>query len=310
MKRFRLRIAAAGLTACFAALLVWGANGAGPTVSVQAAETKTGVGLAEHALKAYHEGWKYRYGCYGQLVGGVHRTDCSGLIKSYLWWTGDKTDPNPGLVSVAGGAGGMLSSATAKGTINLSDASTLPRIHGLCLYHPGHAGVYLGNGYSVDNRCTGEDVRYQKVIGGTYHWTTWFKLPQIQYPQSGFVTFDGNQYYYENGQYVVGTERTVNGTEYSFDSSGKLVNCSDEAKDAAVKAASAVKETRILKKGMSGDDVLALQKQLHSVGLISSDNCTGYYGSITQAAVTSYQTRAGLSKTGVADEATLKALGL
>lgn len=310
MKRSRILAAAVGLVACFAALLVWGTTGTGFTSEAQATSAKTGVGLAEHALKAYHEGWKYRYGCYGQIIGGKHCTDCSGLIKSYLWWTGDKTNPNPGLASVAGGAGGMLASATAKGTINLSNASSLPRIHGLCLYSPGHAGIYLGNGYSVDNRCTGKDVRYQKVIGGTYHWTTWFKLPQIQYPQKGFVSFEGSQYYYENGQYVVNTTQTINGADYSFNPSGKLVNCSDNEKAAAVKAAAAVYQVRTLRNGMSGDDVLSLQKKLHSIGYLSAENCTGYFGPITQKAVTSYQAKAGLIKTGTADTNTMKLLSL
>lgn len=310
MKRLCIGAAAAGMVVCFAALLVWGTSGAGFTETAQATNVKTGVGLAEHALKAYHEGWKYQYGRYGQLIGGVRRTDCSGLIKSYLWWTGDKTNPNPRLVSVAGGAGGMVSSATASGKINLKVASTLPRIHGLCLYHPGHAGIYLGNGYSVDNRCTGVNIKYQKVIGGTYHWTTWFKLPQIQYPQKGFVTFDGNQYYYENGQYIVNATRTINGTEYSFNSSGKLVNCGADEKEAAIREAAAEYQMQTLKKGMSGGNVLALQKKLHSIGYISSDNCTGYYGPITQAAVTSYQGAAGLSRTGTADTKTLQSLKL
>lgn len=302
---------AGGLVACFAAILVWGASSGGNLATqAQAASSKTGVGLAEHALKAYKEGWKYRYGYYGQLVRGVRCTDCSGLIKSYLWWTGDKTNPNPGLVSVAGGAGGMLSSATEKGTINLKDASTLPRIHGLCLYHPGHAGVYLGNGYSVDNRCTGKNVKYQKVINGTYHWTTWFKLPQIQYPEKGFVTFNGDQYYYENGQYVVSTTRMINGTNYSFDASGKLINCSEDQRKIALRDAAAVYQTRVLKKGMRGNDVLALQKKLHSLGYMTSDNCTGYYGTITTAAVSAYQNKAGLTRTGTADAGTLRSLSL
>lgn len=311
MKRSCVLALAGGLVACFGALLVWGTSPAGGVAQpAQAASVKTGVGLAEHALKAYREGWKYQYGCYGQFVGGVRCTDCSGLIKSYLWWTGEKSNPNPGLVSVAGGAGGMLSSATAKGTINLKNASTLPRIHGLCLYHPGHAGVYLGNGCSVDNRCTGKNVKYQQVINGSYPWTTWFKLPQIQYPEKGFVTFDGNQYYYENGQYVVNTKRTVNETNYSFDASGKLVNCSDDQRKIALSAAAAEYRARPLQKGMSGSDVLALQKKLNSLGYISSGNCTGYYGSITQAAVSSYQKKAGLTQTGAADAGTLKTLSL
>lgn len=306
MKKSHVGILAAGFIVCFASLLLWGTSNITPA---QGAEVKTGVGLAEHALKAYRQSWKYEYGCYGQFVNGVRRTDCSGLIKSYLWWTGDKTNPRPGLVSVAGGAGGMLASATARGNINLSKASSIPRIQGLCLYSPGHAGVYIGSNISVDNRCTGQNVKYQQVIGGRYHWTTWFELPQIRYPQKGFVTFDGNQYYYENGQYVVSTQRTFNGTVYTFDASGKLV--SGDATSLLKSVSMAVEyQTRVLQKGMSGNDVLALQRKLTSLGYMTSDNCTGYFGSITKAALISYQRRTGLSQTGIADSNVMKTLNL
>lgn len=190
-------------------------------VAQAATVTKTGVGLSEHALKAYQEGWRYRAGCYGQFVNGVRSTDCSGLIKSYLWWTGDKTNPNTGLVSVAGSSGGMLDSSKESGNINYSDPSSLPRIHGLILYQPGHVGVYVGDNMAIDNRTTGVNVKYEKVFDRKQiKWTKWFKLPQITYPTTGFVTFNGNRYYYENGQYIVNTTREIDGVTYSFDAAG------------------------------------------------------------------------------------------
>lgn len=203
----------------------------------------------------------------------------------------------------------MLASATARGNINLSKASSIPRIQGLCLYSPGHAGVYIGNNTSIDNRCTGENVKYQQVIGGRYHWTTWFKLPQIQYPQKGFVTFDGNRYYYENGQYVVSTQRTFNGVVYTFDASGKLVSGNVTS---LVKSISAAVEyqPRVLQKGMSGSDVAALQRKLTSLGYMTSDNCTGYFGPITKAALISYQRKSGLPQTGIADSNVLRSLNV
>ncbi|MCI1966789.1 MAG: hypothetical protein LKJ17_11765 [Oscillospiraceae bacterium] len=195
-------------------------------VPAAAAKAETGVGLSEHALKAYRDGWKYHYGRYGQYMKGVRSSDCSGLIKSYLWWQGDACDPEPYLVPVAGSSRGMVASAKEKGTIDLSNSATLPRIHGLILYSPGHVGVYVGGNKSVDNRCSGQNVKYGDVIGGRYHWTTWFKLPQIQYPENGFVTFDGKQYYYENGQYVIDTSRTIDGVIYTFDHTGAMVSSS------------------------------------------------------------------------------------
>ena len=57
----------------------------------------------------------------GEFVNGTRATDCSGLIKSYLWWTSDSQNPKAGAISVAGGAGAMLNSATASGTIDYSN---------------------------------------------------------------------------------------------------------------------------------------------------------------------------------------------
>lgn len=187
----------------------------------QAASAKTGTGLSEHVMNAYHEGWQYNYGSYGEFVNGTRATDCSGLIKSYLWWTSDSQNPKAGAISVAGGAGAMLNSATASGTIDYSNPSSLPRIHGLILYQPGHVGVYVGNNMAVDNRDYGLNIKYEKVFGRAKNkWTTWFKLPQISYPTTGWATFQGQKFYYENGQYIINTTRTIDGVTYSFGSDG------------------------------------------------------------------------------------------
>ena len=185
------------------------------------ASAKTGTGLSEHVMNAYHEGWQYNYGSYGEFVNGTRATDCSGLIKSYLWWTSDSQNPKAGAISVAGGAGAMLNSATASGTIDYSNPSSLPRIHGLILYQPGHVGVYVGNNMAVDNRDYGLNIKYEKVFGRAKNkWTTWFKLPQISYPTTGWATFQGQKFYYENGQYIINTTRTIDGVTYSFGSDG------------------------------------------------------------------------------------------
>lgn len=217
---FVKRILAVALTV----LVVAGTMTAGLAVAgsqAEAASSKTGTGLAEHVLKAYQEGWQYNYGSYGEFRNGVRATDCAGLIKSYLWWTSDSKNPKAGSVSVGGGASAMLNSARSKGTINYSDSSSLPRVHGLILYQPGHVGVYVGNNMAVDNRDYGLNIKYEKVFGRAKNkWTTWFKLPQIQYPTTGWATFQGKKFYYENGEYIINTTRTIDGVTYSFGSDG------------------------------------------------------------------------------------------
>lgn len=56
--------------------------------------------------------------------------------------------------------------------------------------------------------------------------------------------------------------------------------------------------TRNLSYGSTGSDVVALQQFLVSLGLLSADSATGYYGSLTQAAVQKYQSMKGIVSSG------------
>ncbi len=212
-----------------------------------AAAEKTGVGLSDHVMMAYREGWKYSYGSYGQFSGGTRVTDCAGLIKSYLWWTDAEHNPKAGSIAVGGGASAMLNSASESGTIDYSDYSSLPRTHGLLLYQPGHVGVYVGNDMAVDNRDYGYDIKYEPVFNrARKKWTTWFKLPQITYPESGFYEFDGKTYYYEGGEYVIKDSRTIGDVVYTFAADGTLAAQSPTPEALAAQAAAkAAEEERL-----------------------------------------------------------------
>ncbi|MBW7573599.1 C40 family peptidase [Caproiciproducens faecalis] len=294
-----------GFVSAFIAVVLVAILSMNVSSAVSAADAKTGAGLSEHVLKAYKEGWKYRAGGYGQFSGGVRGTDCSGLIKSYLWWTGDSSDPRPSLVSVAGSSGGMLDSASSKGKINYSDSSSLPRIHGLILYQPGHVGVYVGNNMAVDNRATGVNIKYEQVFGrNTPKWTMWFKLPQITYPTTGFVTFNGQKYYYENGQYVVSTTRTISGVTYTFGASGAMTASSAAAVQSAAGTANGNTGSFItLQADSKGADVEKLQQRLKDLGYYY-ESVNNYYDSCVSDAVCGFQSAAGLTSTGIADQAT------
>lgn len=162
---------------------------------IASAEVPTNVGLAAHALKAYREGWSYVWG--GTSYGAV---DCSGLIYSYYGVGGNRVD--------------MLGSSSEWGYVS----NGIPRIHGLGLHHPGHVGVYIGSGIAVDAR----DEYWGVVQHNVYNknWNEWFKIAGVSYPYSGWVLLDGDSYYYENGQYVVDTSRTLDGVTYYFNSAG------------------------------------------------------------------------------------------
>lgn len=295
VKKVKFFISGVILTFAFlvCGLLIYG------NAPVKAASVKTGTGLAEHALKAYQEKWQYSYGSYGQLRNGVRYSDCSGLIKSYFWWTGDNSNPNPSLASIPASSSAMLADASESGSI--SSLSSLPQIQGLILYSPGHVGVYIGDNVEVDNRCTGENIKCGNVVGGSYHWKTWLKLPQLSYPDTGFVDFNGNTYYYENGQYITGTMKTIKGKSYAFNQSGVMVSGSVSANEYYDSSC------RTLQIGSRGSDVLQLQKDLVKVGCMSVSP-TGYYGTVTQSAVKDFQELADMTVTGIADKKTQEAI--
>src|SRR4028119_1773095 len=62
-----------------------------------------------------------------------------------------------------------------------------------------------------------------------------------------------------------------------------------------------------LQKGNRSSQVTSLQKKLQAAGYFEGP-ITGYYGSLTQAAVSKFQKAKGLIANGIADEVTLKAL--
>jgi len=61
--------------------------------------------------------------------------------------------------------------------------------------------------------------------------------------------------------------------------------------------------------GMQGKEVEAIQRVLRDQGVFNAE-VTGYYGPITEAAVRKVQRLNGLKVTGIADQATLKVLGI
>ena len=65
--------------------------------------------------------------------------------------------------------------------------------------------------------------------------------------------------------------------------------------------------SQALEKGDKNAEVTALQKQLQAAGYFDGP-VTGYYGSLTQQAVSKFQKTKGLTVNGIADEATLQAL--
>lgn len=244
--------------------------------SITAGASGTGVGLAEWALNAYYSGWSYVWG--GSTPGAV---DCSGLIYSYAG--GYRVD--------------IIENSDNVGYV--SDG--IPNIHGLAVWKPGHIGVYVGNGMSVDARGTAYGVCYSNAYN--MNWTKWCTVPGVSYPTTGWEEFNGGYYYYENGQYITNTQRTINGITYSFGSDGASDKAPDDMSGVAggdsSSSGGSESTQEYYMKGSSGQKVIEIQERLKELGYFNED-ITGYFGSVTEAAYKAFQAAAGVTVDGIA----------
>lgn len=241
-----------------------------------ASASGSGAGLVNWAYRAYNEHWKYVWG--GSSVGSV---DCSGLIYSYAG--GERVTES------------MIAASPESGSI-----SSIPRIHGLGLYQYGHVGVYVGGGMGIDARDEISNVCLDSISNKS--WTQWFKISGVSYPTSGWQEVAGQYYYYENGQYIVNTSRTIDGVTYSFGSDGASNKTPDNMNSTANSSTSNKKNNKkkktALQLGDSGSQVTKIQKRLKELGFYNGD-ITGYFGSDTQKAYKAFQTAAGVVVDGI-----------
>lgn len=234
----------------------------------------SGAGLVNWAYRAYNENWQYVWG--GSSVGSV---DCSGLIYSYAG--GERVTES------------MIAAAPESGSM-----SSIPRIHGLGLYQYGHVGVYVGGGMGIDARDENSDVCLDSISNKS--WTQWFKISGVSYPTTGWVEVYGQYYYYENGQYIVSTSRTIDGVTYTFGSDGASSKTPSNMSSKADSSTSTKKKQtkKAWQYGDSGSQVTKIQKRLKELGFYNGD-ITGYFGSETQKAYKAFQTAAGVVVDGI-----------
>lgn len=165
-------------------------------------ETKNNLDLVTWAEEAYKKKWGYVCGTFGSILtedflrvkigqypnqvakyedfireNYVNRRtcDCIGLIKGYGWLnseTGAVIYGSNDMPDISEDA--MYEVATEKGTID-----TMPDIPGLAVWHEGHIGIYVGDGYSIHAANTKAGVVKTKVEYSG--WTHWLKIPYIEY---------------------------------------------------------------------------------------------------------------------------------
>lgn len=163
---------------------------------------KNNLDLVKWAQMAYDNKWGYVWGSHGNVLTanelkrlektfGSHVTDkeeyikshwlgrrtsdCVGLIKGYGWYdetSGTIKYGTNGMKDVT--ADGMFNSAVEKGPI-----STMPDIPGIAVWHQGHIGVYIGNGYVIHAANTYDSVIKTPITSSG--WTHWLKVPYINY---------------------------------------------------------------------------------------------------------------------------------
>ena len=163
---------------------------------------KNNLDLVKWAQMAYDNKWGYVWGSHGNVLTanelkrlektfGSHVTDkeeyikshwlgrrtsdCVGLIKGYGWYdetSGTIKYGTNGMKDVT--ADGMFNAAVEKGPI-----STVPDIPGIAVWHQGHIGVYIGNGYVIHAANTYDGVIKTPITSSG--WTHWLKVPYINY---------------------------------------------------------------------------------------------------------------------------------
>lgn len=192
--------------------------------------------------------------------------DCVGMIKGYAWTNGgdsvfEAIGSGKDIKSKYGSnncpdksANGMFSYAKSKG-MEWGTIDTIPEIPGIAVRYDGHVGVYVGNGYVVEER--GFNYGCQKTKLKDRKWLHWYKLPFIIYG-----------------------EGTSTGRELG---------------------------DRLLKKGMTGADVVELQTLLTQLNYLN-DKIDGDFGTKTEEAVKKFQKAEQLEVDGEYGEKSHKAL--
>lgn len=108
--------------------------------------------------------------------------DCIGLIKGYLMSTTlgadgyvkDPLAPSKYNSKYDISANMLEAKAKEKGSI-----TSIPEIKGLIVWKSGHVGVYIGNGWVIEER--GHTYGTVKTRIADRPWTKWLKHPDIQY---------------------------------------------------------------------------------------------------------------------------------
>lgn len=197
--------------------------------------------------------------------------DCVGMIKGFFWTNGGQgvrayIDGGPAFANKYGANGcpdksadGMLTWLKKQGCKH-GKISDLTDVPGILLFSKGHVGVYIGGGWAVEAR--GFNYGVVKTRVKDRGWTEWAYMP------ASLLLYDGAQ----------------------------------EAPDAPKPEPPAEPKPdtqRILKRGMTGEDVKAMQAGLMYLGYkLPRYGADGDFGAETEAALKAFQRGNGLDADG------------
>ena len=111
-------------------------------------------------------------GYMADIAGEKMCSDCVGLIKAFFWLSGNTRGQSKYQANGCPdtNANGMFALCKTTGPIG-----TIPDVPGLVVHKPGHIGVYVGGGYTIEMRGFAYDCVKRKVTAGP--WTEWGYLP-------------------------------------------------------------------------------------------------------------------------------------
>ena len=226
-------------------------------------------------------------------------------------------------------ADGMFTYAKSKG-MDWGSIDTIPEIPGLAVRLSGHVGVYIGDGYVIEER--GFNYGCQKTKLKDRNFTHWYKLPFIKYDnvkvpelgdrilKKGMTGLDVKELqklllklnmnlptYGADGEFGNETVKAVKRFQeiYNLPITGIV---DKKTLDTMLNPPSFKLGDRILKEGDIGPDVEEAQKLLAKLGFNNKYGADGEFGSATKKSVIEFQIAYGIKPTGTINKETVEML--